>query len=497
MIPECLNTSGRGNCREIIIDSQVPLTFALPLYGYVMPAIVAITIATNSFIVVALSHRYLRTPTNYVLLAMAVTELLTGLSCLPWLLYYYTFNDHNQGLPAFWCVIFPYCASILPSIFHTAAIWLTVYLAVQRYIYICVPKMVQNHCTISRSKQVIVTIFIAAVWIYAPELFATYNQSVELHSIHLNHTKRVCLRMRTAFIELVGNNFYYYSIYGLHTVFAHTLPCILLVIFTWKLISAIRVADKRHACLIANKAQPPRKYTLETPSIPSEYNSDNHFINMGKRRSSASESKRVQGLKQNTRMLIVVILLFLVTEIPAAMIFSIHVSAVAFRISFIQRHYEILNKLLIVRNVLIVVTYPFRFAIYCGMSQQFREVVRKMLTQKAIFPCSQRPIHELMRPTKNGHYACRASLISGGNCNHVTTVLNDTVTPSTQLSAMEDKSRHIDGWDSGNHYQGDAEAPAEHKRSIKDSLMQSVQIGQAPAAAMEIREQTSEASDHI
>lgn len=70
----------------------MPIKWALPLYGYVMPIIVAITLATNSFIVIVLSRRHLQTSTNFVLLAMAVSELLTGLSCLPWLLYYYTFS---------------------------------------------------------------------------------------------------------------------------------------------------------------------------------------------------------------------------------------------------------------------------------------------------------------------------------------------------------------------------------------------------------------------
>lgn len=84
-----------GGCRPISISSQVPLDLALPVYGYVMPIIVTITLATNSFIVIVLSHKYLRTPTNYVLLAMAVTELLTGLSGMPWLLYYFTL----QGTP--------------------------------------------------------------------------------------------------------------------------------------------------------------------------------------------------------------------------------------------------------------------------------------------------------------------------------------------------------------------------------------------------------------
>lgn len=50
-------------------------------------------------------------------------------------------------------------------------------------------------------------------------------------------------------------------------------------------------------------------------------------------------------------MLIAVILLFLVTEIPAALIFSLHVSTVSLRITFIQKHYTILNKLLIVRLI--------------------------------------------------------------------------------------------------------------------------------------------------
>lgn len=59
-----------------------------------------------------------------------------------------------MGLPPFWCCMFPFMAFILPSVFHTAAIWLTVYLAVQRYIYICLPKYVGNHCSLKRTKQV-------------------------------------------------------------------------------------------------------------------------------------------------------------------------------------------------------------------------------------------------------------------------------------------------------------------------------------------------------
>jgi len=48
-------------------------------------------------------------------------------------------------------------------------------------------------------------------------------------------------------------------------------------------------------------------------------------------------------------MLLAIILLFLLTEIPAALIFSVHVGSVVFKLTFILTHYATLNKLLIIR----------------------------------------------------------------------------------------------------------------------------------------------------
>ncbi|KAI6235053.1 FMRFamide receptor [Aphelenchoides besseyi] len=434
-IPECLN---KTLCREVMISSQVPLDWALPLYGYAMPIIVAITILTNSFIVLVLSHRYLRTPTNYVLLAMAVSELLTGLSCLPWLLYYYTFNgyqvDLEQGLPSFWCTSFPYMATLIPSIAHTTATWLTasfhsyyhqmtrIFRCILRFNAASTSRCRSSYEVIARLEEAIATICIVSIWIFAPEFFATYNQTYLLENPRLNITRRACFRVRTAFIQLVGNDIYYYSLYGFHTVIAHILPCILLVCFTWKLIVAIRLADKRHAYLIARSGTT-RKYTVESTEAFETEKSMRKSTRSTRQRTSFSESKRVQGLKQNTRMLLAVIVLFLITEIPAALIFSVHVSAVALQIRFIQQHYALLNKLSIVRNVLIVISYPFRFAIYLGMGTQFRDVVRQMLTQRVFLPFGKRA-QNLM---KNVHHNNLPINIHSAN-------QNTTVHEHTQLS---------------------------------------------------------------
>ncbi|PAV77256.1 hypothetical protein WR25_17917 [Diploscapter pachys] len=369
-------------CRPVLISKQVPEEWAKPMYGFIMPIIVTLTVATNSFIVIVLSHKYLRTPTNYVLLAMAVSELLTGLSCMPWFLYYYTLSGHKTdaltGLPSFWCYAIPYMASFFPSIFHTMAIWMTVYLAIQRYIYICVPSLVRRFCTIHRSKQVIMMICILAILMYLPEPFAIRHESHEMIDYRTNTSRRLCYRGHSPLVLSVGLDVYYKSVFTTQTLLVHLVPCILLVVFTWKLVRAISIADKRHTNLMSKSFRSTKRKCSEGASTDSESRIQRLF----KHRESvnASEPKRVHGLKQNTRMLIVVIILFLMTEIPAALIFILHVLAVS--TGFQPIEYSVLNVLLIIRNVLIVVSYPFRFAIYCGMSQQFRDVVRQMFIGK-------------------------------------------------------------------------------------------------------------------
>ncbi|CAB3410113.1 unnamed protein product [Caenorhabditis bovis] len=374
-------------CRPMFIANQVPVEWAVPMYGYMMPFIVTLTVATNSFIVVVLSHKYLRTPTNYVLLAMAVSELLTGLSCMPWFTYYYTLSgyktDLQHGLPSFWCAAIPYMAAYLPSIFHTMAIWLTVYLAIQRYIYICIPSLVRKFCTIHRSKQVIAVICVLSAAMNTPDLFSSKNRSHDIIDHSKNRTHRVCYRYKTALVQTIGENIYYNLTFSAQTIFVHLIPCILLVIFTWKLVAAIRLADRRHATLLAKYPSNSNRSTRRKFSeMTSSSDNENRLVRLFRQRDSISEPKRAHGLKQNTRMLVVVILLFLITEIPAALIFMVHVISVSLRLSIVD--YQLLNILLIVRNVLIVVSYPFRFAIYCGMSQQFRDVVKQMFTGKML-----------------------------------------------------------------------------------------------------------------
>ena len=133
------------------ITGDHDINYALPIYGYTMPVLVVITMVANTLIVLVLSKRHMRTPTNSVLMAMALSDMFTLLFPAPWLLYLYTFGNYMKPLESIEaCYGYNFMQSLIPTLFHTASIWLTLALAVQRYIYVCHPALARTWCTMDR-----------------------------------------------------------------------------------------------------------------------------------------------------------------------------------------------------------------------------------------------------------------------------------------------------------------------------------------------------------
>jgi len=63
---------------------------------------------------------------------MAQSDMLTGLWPLPCYVYFYTLERAAEFVPHAWCYIYHCLTDYLPTICHTASIWLTVGLAVHR-----------------------------------------------------------------------------------------------------------------------------------------------------------------------------------------------------------------------------------------------------------------------------------------------------------------------------------------------------------------------------
>lgn len=61
------------------VYKDVPLEVAIFMFGYIMPLLLIITLLFNSMIVIVLSQKHMRTPTNLVLLVMVSHRLLLAL----------------------------------------------------------------------------------------------------------------------------------------------------------------------------------------------------------------------------------------------------------------------------------------------------------------------------------------------------------------------------------------------------------------------------------
>ena len=145
------DTSAPTNATVLNITAALDIRYALPMYGYAMPFLLVVTIVANTLIVLVLSKRHMRTPTNTVLMAMALSDMLTLLFPAPWFFYLYTFGNHSKPLqPIAACYAYHIMKEVIPATFHTASMWLTLTLAIQRYIYVCHPAVARTLCTIEK-----------------------------------------------------------------------------------------------------------------------------------------------------------------------------------------------------------------------------------------------------------------------------------------------------------------------------------------------------------
>ena len=74
------------------------------------------------------------------------------------------------------CYMYEFFLETAPQLFHNASIWLTLILAVQRYIYICQASQARHLCTIPRARRTVVVVIVTAFLHTSPRMFdRVYN----------------------------------------------------------------------------------------------------------------------------------------------------------------------------------------------------------------------------------------------------------------------------------------------------------------------------------
>lgn len=135
----------------------------------VLPIICSVGILGIILTVIVLSHKNMSTSTNSYLISLAMADL-----CFLIIMPLMCFESKLGRLETYYYLIIRFYAFNIMNIFLLASVWLTVMLAVERYIAICHPLRAMSICTITRARIIIVLIFVISALLHVPQ-FLTHT----------------------------------------------------------------------------------------------------------------------------------------------------------------------------------------------------------------------------------------------------------------------------------------------------------------------------------
>lgn len=238
---------------------------------------------------------------------------------------------------------------------HTVSIWLTVTLAVWRYVAVVHPQRNREWCCMRTTIAAIVSAYIVSPLLCIPLFLAfsihpiTTEVSIDGHIIKKPNNVDIGARNITIYIvnfsELgkANGNLLSHINFWVYSVVIKLIPCAALTELSRRLICALLETKRRRAKLSA-AAGPSGKQSA--------------------RSSRALEKERQTD--RTTRMLLAVLLLFLLTEFPQGILGLL---SVWFGEDFFKHCYQNLGE---VMDILALINSAINFILYCAMSRQFR-----------------------------------------------------------------------------------------------------------------------------
>lgn len=177
---------------------------------------------------------------------------------------------------------------------------------------------------------------------------STYNTTLDYGSYgfgDLNSSDAIvgCIEVPNDFIAAY-DHLYFVSYYIARLVLIHFIPCGLLIVLNAMLVQTMRQARKRRSQLIKQNRK--------------------------------NECRRLTESNLTTLMLVSVVGLFLLVEVPMAVVFIIMMVDNIFSLGLLSDHLHYAVPQWI--NFFILISYPFNFFIYCAMSHQFRNTFKEL-----------------------------------------------------------------------------------------------------------------------
>lgn len=338
-----------------------------PVHGYLAAAVCVFGILANTLTTVVLTRPAMRSPTNHLLTALAVSETLTMAAYLPYALHFYCLGGlaERTTLASAYFVMFYACFSVTV---HMASIGLTVTLAIFRYVYVKHPSAAVIACSLRRAKLAVVATAVTALVICIPNILSLQIINNHMEPIAQNSTYWLPYNI-TSSAEVTDQPMYivtmkkssstelaiYTANFWIQGIVVKLIPCIILIILSVLIIRVMKQADTRVKRFVrvrsVGRSEPSVSVTLDTRAFPGH------------------NPSRQAKTRRTTYMLVTIMALFVVTTLP-------HCTLLLLTGLLPRFQEEVYHPLGDILDIVALINNSINFILYCVMSKQFRDTFR-------------------------------------------------------------------------------------------------------------------------
>lgn len=176
-------TSAMGN---VTVHSTPPNLEAfqsmyLPVHGILAPIICVLGIVANCLNIVVLTRKNMITPTNILLTGLAISDGLTMAAYFPYSILNYHVYKQGEPPPPLGNAHYLLFFAIFSVIMHSISIWLTVSLAIFRYIVIRYPRRGARLCSVQRANLTVIIVCVVVTVVCIPNsvIYDVYEMKSE------------------------------------------------------------------------------------------------------------------------------------------------------------------------------------------------------------------------------------------------------------------------------------------------------------------------------
>lgn len=256
------------------------------------------------------------------------------------------------------------------QVFHTISIWLTLTLAVWRFIAVAYPQRNREWCGMQQTIVAIAAGYLLCPVLCIPSYLAFHMQSAhqQLDETGFNPTEN-STRVENVTLYVVGlsemaranNNLLQTINFWVFSIVIKIIPCIALTALSALLISALIKTKRRREALTSGSRKTPRL------------------------------AEKDRQTDRTTRMLLAVLLLFLITEFPQGILVLL---SIKYGQDFFNDCYQKLGEMM---DMLALINSAINFMIYCAMSRQFRTTFSMLFRPRWL------PVAQQENGQNNGH----------------------------------------------------------------------------------------------